>query len=431
MDMIVWRAQSRVIGALKMRFDPLFVVFLAGSALFLVLDHVYLASPVLVSFAGLYFRFLSARHSTMPSEVLWSWRVLLFGFSAFIVSVISLNILHEDYAARNFERIIPFVLLPAIVWVIRARVWDVRAWLWAVGTGCCLALIVAIRDTHVLMQPRAVGAASNAISFGHISVVMGMICGMAAVTLTSREISIGLRMFLAFGAICGMGASLLSGSKGGWASILLVAIVASAISARHLSKWGRIMVTMASLGFVIVVATLVPEHIVTDRIVSGIQGAIGWWKTGTVLEGSVSARLELWTLGFQLFLEAPVLGLGTGGLSERWAEMTKAGAPFAHLAVYSTTDNELLGALAEGGIVGAVGYYGVYAGIGAAFLPFRKHEDRMVQSLALIGLMLVPIHVLFGLSVSVLGISMFRAELITFSCSLLAFISLRTKQGKV
>jgi O-antigen ligase len=179
---------------------------------------------------------------------------------------------------------------------------------------------------------------------------------------------------------------------------------------------------------IVVLASLAPQHIVVDRIESGIKGAVAWFANGSVVEGSVSARLELWTLGLQLFQELPIFGHGTSGLALRWTEMTSEGAPFAHLAVYRTTDNELLGALAEGGVFGAVGYFGAYAGVFLAFWPWRKHEDEVVRCLSLTGLILVPVHLLFGLSVSVLGISMFRAEFVTFTCSLLAFLSLRASR---
>lgn len=169
-----------------MRFDPLLILFLAGTSLFLVVEHVYLAMPVVLAISGLVLRWMPAERAALPYAVQQSWRRLLVGFAGFVVSVVFLNLFHGDLDLRNFERVIPFVLLPAVGWVILARNWDVRHWLVAVGVGCCLAFAAAIHDTYVLMSIRAMGATSNYISFGHISVVMGTICAIAAATFRDR-----------------------------------------------------------------------------------------------------------------------------------------------------------------------------------------------------------------------------------------------------
>ena len=408
-----------------MRFDPLLFLFLAGTSLFLVVDHIYLAVPVVLAISGLVLRWMPAERAALPYAVQQSWRRLLVGFAGFVVSVVFLNLFHGDLDLRNFERVIPFVLLPAVGWVILARDWDVRHWLVAVGVGCCLAFAAAIHDTYVLMSIRAMGATSNYISFGHISVVMGTICAIAAATFPRQDGGAFLRPFLAIAALCAVCASLLSGSKGGWASLGLVALLACGLATAHMPFWKRVLTGFACLGIIGVIAMLAPAHIVSGRILSGLHGAIGWFDSGAVAEFSVSVRFELWKLGLQLAQEAPLFGLGTHGLALRWSELTASGASFSHLADFRTVDNEFLGAMAEGGLIGALGYYGVYAGAFAAFWPWRNHADGIVRCLALTGLILVPVHLLFGLSVSVLGISMFRTEFVTFMSSLLAFLSLR------
>lgn len=408
-----------------MRLDLLLFLFLSGASLFLILDHIYLAAPAIVALSGLFLRWKYPHLTMMPEEIRRSWTLMLMGFGSFAVSVVFLNIIHGDLSPRNFERIIPFLVLPAVVWTIRGKNWDFRYWLGALGLGCFLALMLAVYETGILMLPRADGAASNAISFGHISVVMGAICAVAAVCLPPIKQLTMMRVFLLGATFCAMGASLLSGSKGGWPSMVFIAIVVSLLATSSLPRRKRAAAAVLTVALVVLAALLAPQHIVMDRILSGIEGATIWFASGSVVEGSVSARLELWRLGFQLFTEAPFFGHGAGGLALRWAEMVSEGAPFSHLAAYRTIDNELLGALAEGGVFGALGYFCPYVGVFFAFWPWRRHEDDVVRCLALTGLVLVPVHLLFGLSVSVLGISMFRVEYVTFTSSLLAFLSLR------
>lgn len=408
-----------------MRFDPLLVVFLAGTSLFLVVDHIYLAAPVIVALAGVFLRWRVPNSARMPDPLQRSWTVILAGFGCFVISVVFLNILHGDLAPRNFERTIPFVFLPAVLWAVRARDWKLDHWLYALGSGCMLALAVAIRDTFFLSLPRAGGSANNVIIFGNISVALGSICAVAAVAYPKQGGSSGLRFYLGFAALCAVGASLLSGSKGGWITIVYVAIIASFLATTSLANWQRLGAGILSLLLLFVIAALAPEHIVGDRVASGLQGALHYFETGEVSEGSVSARLELWKLGLHIFSESPIVGLGNEGLARRWSELTAAGAPFHHLEGYTTTDNELIGALAAGGLFGAIGAYLVYFGAFFAFWPWRKDHDDVVRCLAIAGITVVIAHLLFGLTTSILGRSMFRAEFVMLTTTLLAFMSLR------
>jgi len=410
---------------LAMRLDPVFGMFLAGTSLFLVVEHVYMVGPMLFALFGLYDRWRKPELAAMPDALQRSWRSLLCGFWGFAASVIFLNFLHGDTAARNFERIIPFALLPALVWAVRSRLGNLRHWLLAVGIGCCLAFAVAMHDTLVLAEPRAVGASNNAIVFGAVSVVMGTICAMAAATLAANSISILFRLFLIFSALCAVGASLLSGSKGGWVAMIIVTVAVAAFATSQMKFSTRVFLGLACIVVIACLALLAPDHIVRARLLHGLHGAIGWFSDGSMEDRSVSARLELIRLGIQLYAEAPIFGLGTSGLAQRWLDFTGSGASFAHLSTFSTLDNEFMGALAEGGIVGALGYYGVYLGAFIAFWPWRRHSDATVRYLALTGLLLVPVHLLFGLSISVFGRSMFRVEFVMFASTLFAFLSLR------
>jgi hypothetical protein len=62
-----------------------------------------------------------------------------------------------------------------------------------------------------------------------------------------------------------------------------------------------------------------------------------------------------------------------------------------------------------------------------AFWVWRKHEDAQIKALSTMGLLMVPMYLEFGLSVSVFGINVFRSVFVTLAVVLLALITVRSQ----
>lgn len=403
-----------------------YLAFLTATVLLLVVDYLYLAIPALLAIAGFFYRkqAIAAAPVTCPN-LRRSWASLLGGFLALALSGLFLNLYHLEHDFGAYERLLPFLLLPALAWSIRAGRWQPDVWFLAIGLACLFAFFAALYDIFYLQLHRAQGATSNAISFGHIAVVLGSICAVAAVSYPFRVRRTAMRAFLLIAALSAASASLLSGSKGGWASLLIVAVFTAIILSRGLSPILRRSAPLAALALLLGLALAAPGQLVRDRIASGLDGGLHWFKTGEVRELSVSIRFELWGMGWRMFSEKPILGQGVEGRYQRWNELAASGEFYEDIGHFSAIDNELLGVLAESGIVGAVGYYLAYLGAFLAFWRFLHHSDARVRSMSMIGAVLIPVHLLFGLSVSVFGISMFRAVYVMLTVTLLALITVR------
>ena len=175
-----------------------------------------------------------------------------------------------------------------------------------------------------------------------------------------------------------------------------------------------------------------PSHIVQDRLVSGFNGGLQWLKTGEVTDGSVSMRFEIWRLSFKVISEKPWFGHGSINAHRLWDELRKnpdASPTLSQLYEKDTKfvsfDNELLGSLVGGGVVGSLALLIAYLGVWIAFWRWRKHPDLQIKTLATIGLLLSPIYLEFGLTVSVFGTNVFRSVFVTLSVSLLALLTVR------
>lgn len=402
-------------------------LFLAGTALLLVVPNIYLAAPVLLSFAGLFLirRARIAAPITDPA-LRGSWQALLGGFAIFALTGLLLNIYHGDTDPGAYERLIPFILLPAMAYTIRAGGWPALPWIAALGLAALLAGGHAIWEAMVDPNLRAQGAAGNPIKFGHTAVILSGFCTIAALLYPFPNRPFLWRAALFLAALAGLVASLLSGSKGGWPLFLLFALLAAYTITRHRPLWQRHAFAASALAALVAVTLLAPAPIVRDRIAAGFNGAVHWFQSGgEVTDRSVSLRFELWSLGLHIFTENPILGAGVEGKDARWADLVATDPRYGIIAPLTSADNDLIDSMAAGGILGGLSLLLALLGTWSAFWRWRLHPDAMVMTLARMGLTLAPSYLLFGLSVSVFGISIFRAVLVMLSVTLLALITVR------
>lgn len=403
-------------------------LFLAGTALMIVVADVYIAVLVLLSLAGLFL--VRRARATTPithTALQASWQALLGGFAVFALTGLFLNLHHGDTDFGTYERLIPFFLVPAMGWTIRAGRWPALPWVAALGISAILAGSYGIWEFLSGASYRALGATGNPIKFGHSAVVLAGLCTFAALLFPFPNRPALWRAGLLLAALAGAIASLLSGSKGGWPVLLLIAMGAVFTASRQRPLWQRNLLAAGALTALTTLALLAPSNLVRDRIASGLDGAIHWFQSGgEVTEGSVSLRFELWALGLHIFGENPILGTGAAGGKARWAELVETDPRFAVIGPHLTSaDNDMIDTLANGGIIGGLAYALVYLGTWLAFWRWRHHPDTGIQALSHMGLALVPAFLIFGLSVSVFSISIFRALFASFAITLLGLISVR------
>lgn len=402
-------------------------LFLAGTALMLVVPHIYLAAPVLLSLAGFVLIRRARRTTPITDPALRaSWRALIGGFAAFALTGLLLNLYHGDTDPGAYERLIPFLLLPAMAYTIRAGGWPILPWIAALGLAGLLAGGHSVWETLADSTLRAQGAAGNPIKFGHNAVILSGLCTLAALLYPFPHKPLLWRAGLLAAALAAMLASLLSGSKGGWPLFLLFALLAAYTVTRHRPLWQRHALAASALAALVAITLLAPGHLVRDRIASGFNGAVHWFQSGgEVTDRSVSLRFELWTLGLHIFTENPILGAGVEGKDARWADLVATDPRYKVIAPLTSADSDLIDAMANGGILGGLSLLLALLGTWSAFWRWRHHPDAQVMTLARMGLILAPAYLLFGLSVSVFGISIFRAVLVMLSVTLLALITVR------
>lgn len=353
-------------------------------------------------------------------------RLMALGFAIFVGVGLFLGMWY-DYSSGYYEAFIPFLLAPLMLQgVLKTRLQPVVLWMGA-ATAAVLAGAVASYESLVLLTGRAMGSMSHPIIFGDLSVVLACIALFGLLYFEPAKHQPWMRFYLSCGAAMGVWASLLSGSKGGWLSIIMVLLVfVWRVTSGKSVLWRFLGLVLISV-LVAKGVWLAPEDLVRGRL-EGVWGkAHLWFETGQVTDWSVSIRLELWSYALQLFAERPILGWSASEALAMLADHLKPlNVPEGIAPVF---ENDLLHYAAVSGLVGVLSVVTLYGGV---FVGFWRCQKLSAQTFAyaLLGMLLVALYFEFGLSVNALGRNAFRYFFCAMLVMLVGLIILATKDNK-
>jgi len=352
------------------------------------------------------------------------------GMAVYVIFGMAMGFVH-GYKASYFEAYVPMLLAPLIVnAVVVARPSLKMLWLGA-AAAAVLAGVVASYQSLYLQLDRAGGAMNNVIMFGDLAVVLAMFSAFGALFGVNEADPKWMRRFMFLGAVMGVWASLLSGTKGGWLSVLMLSVILVWMALRHWHWARRAAVAGAVLMGIVGAAFMAPPEIVVNRITNGLQGASTWFATGQITEGSVSIRLEKWNQAIGMVIDKPLTGWTTeGSVVEIDQRLRQAGAGEGPGGRWTQTENDLLQAAIVHGLPGLASNIFLYMGLLWGFIRIRQQDVRnaLWVGVAAVGALLVVLMLEFGLSVVVLGRNAFRHTLIVWAMLALAYLILLWQQ---
>ncbi len=401
------------------------ILLFLGPALTLLMHSGFMLlglSFTLLGLASLALKRLDAlpQHSSVYWMVGGFWLYSLVGV---------LMVIFHGHAWTFYEMYLPALLYPLIFLVIpKARTNPIYFFLGA-ATGAVGAALIAIYQAKILGVARADGFYFNAIHFGNTGLVMGAASFIGLLTMPVRKQLWSIKIWLALGGCCGVLTSLLSGSKGGWLSLIMVLFLVVFYTSQNWSPWKRAAVFCLGCALLIGSVTLLPKQTVLGRIEAGIQGAKIWLSTGQVTEGSVSVRLAAWKIGVDMFADRPWAGWGGKNMGpEQHQRLAQTGLESQYIGGLGAFENEYINSLVRFGIMGGIGLLLAFGSPLIAFARFRKHTDPSIQGMSLLGMLLPLMYMEFGLSVSVLSVNTCRQVYFSWCIVLLALILMRLCQ---
>ncbi len=342
---------------------------------------------------------------------------LIYAFLAFGLSMFAF-VLIDGFRLRDLDRPSRFILvLPVMLLLLQAK--NHQVWLWyGVVIGSILGFGLAYYERQILGYPRAKGG-EYPIMFGDTGMMLGMLSFVASTFFLSHKRHFWLALSL-IGGLCGIGASVLSASRGGWVALPLIGFFIFWQS-RFLLKKKTWLIIALILTTLLSSAVLSPKTGIKQRINEAVSNINHY---GNGVETSVGMRFEMWKAAWYMFQRSPVLGAGKhSSITEKeWLVEEKLINP--KLIRFGHAHNEFFNALGYRGIVGLAFLLMVY------LIPLRLFmkkinqykDDWNIKPYAMAGALVPMCYMDFGLTQVMfahnIGVMMYAFPIVYFWAAL-------------
>jgi O-antigen ligase len=373
-------AATTWVGALAFSLPFLSLITLSGIS----------ASSYLLLLTAL-FMFKDCRAALMRhwNDTRWVVTVFLINF----IFVLICFALRPEATLNHLEKPLRMLLaVSALALVLAKRPSRQVLWWGAVGGAlACLPFVAYQRFDLDIDRP---GGLINSITFGDLSLLLGLLSLVAAIDMRQS----GKRIVLpALGALAGLMASLLTGTRGGLVALLPAAVIFFVLSRLMRGRSLR-TVLLASFGLV-AFAYFVPALGLQDRMAEGLSDVQAWEDGGNKVT-NVGIRLELWKGAAMLIREHPLFGIEPNLMKVYLGRFVEQGRLDPVVLTMPHLHNAILQALATGGIPGFVAWFGMFAAPFAYFVRTLGERGAAAPQFApaLAGLLVVTSYFCFGLT---------------------------------
>lgn len=265
-----------------------------------------------------------------------------------------------------------------------------------IGNACGAIAAAAIAVTQSLLMgiDRVEGLTHHAITFGNLALMTGLLawCGLP-VLRHSR-----LAFLPPLGLLCGLLASLLSGSRGGWVALPFAALLLLHYGNKRYSYNKLLSYGGGVLALLLILASMFKHNSAMQRMGLIYTEIEQYYLHGKIFT-SIGIRLELWKASWLMFCEHPWVGVGREGFDAALQHLVKEGKlQESGALVLSTSHNDILFFLASGGLLDFSFLLLMYLGPLLFFHAALRKDHDSTRPAALAGMVLVVSFIMFGLT---------------------------------
>ncbi|MGK5027983.1 O-antigen ligase family protein [Janthinobacterium sp. MDT1-19] len=328
---------------------------------------------------------------------------LLLGTLLLYFCVFTANMLYHADPARELD--IPLRALLAVPVLLLLLAYPPRpgAWWSGLAIGAISGAALAFWQFLVLEMYRPQAATSNAIHYGNVSMLFGMLalCGLGWAREQSRRLA--WSMLLLAGGLSGILGSVISGSRSGW----LVLPVCGCLFSYYYSKGRGARYMAALLGALLaafILAYTLPNSPVPQRVAVAVND-IKQFQDSDNVTTSIGQRMEMWRTAWTLSSNHIWLGMGRNGYLAAKQQMADEGKMDKIIKDYTNAHNDYLDALVKRGIIGVLALLALFLVPLALFTRALRHDAAPAQPYALAGVVLCTCYMIFGLTTSSLTLN--------------------------
>lgn len=228
---------------------------------------------------------------------------------------------------------------------------------WSACAAVSVAFCIAAYEALYLGHARVFGLGHrwNAVPFGNFSLLLSFFCLAGALVAPQDESHPWHRIVAGVAGFgLGLGASVLSGTRGGWVAIPFLLILCLWLGNR-ISRRRRIAILMALIVSVAAVTTVSPRFQSRfTRASAEVANYLAHPHDAKARSTSTGIRLAMWHWGMDRFLEHPLTGIGFSAYHEQRAEAVTEGELPKEFRRLANLHNELVTRLAMGGLPAAM-----------------------------------------------------------------------------
>lgn len=365
------------------------LVFMAPALCLITGPGIGLASFLFLLTALWKFRASRAAIAAHWGEVRWVVLAFLFNFLLVLLQFM----LRPEQPLNSLEKPLRmFCALSALAVVLLARPPRQALW-WGAILGAIGALAL-VGYQHLVLGMERPGGMINAITYGDIAVTLALLALVAAIDFRRAGRSAAWPLL---GGLAGILALVITGTRGGWVAVALAALLCVRYG---LVRHGRVRMLLGAGVALVAVLYLVPASSMQARVEEGIRDVRTWYAGGDKFT-NLGIRLELWKGAGMLIAAHPVLGLEHETGRAELARHVKEGRLDPVVLPAQHLHNDVLQALANGGVFGLLALIGILA---APFAFFARQAGlAMVRGLppgapALAGMVVTLGYFGFGLT---------------------------------
>jgi O-antigen ligase len=351
-----------------------------------------------------------------------SWRLLRLSWPrtrwvllAFLLQLLDVSLLaaSRDHGVKDLDGPVRMCMAVAAMLVVQAAGPGGRA-LWLGAAGGAFAALAFVAWQRLALGVTRPGGLMNPITFGDLSLCLawlslGGLVDRGAIDGDGNRLRRWAPQWIAAGGVlCGLAASLLTGSRGGWLALLLLLallLVLPLLVPGLLPR--RLALAVPLLACAMAAAAWgIPQSGVRDRVAISVSDA-RLYLAGNPAATSLSVRLELWRAGAMLARERPWTGRDTPAYKRRMREWIAQGR--LSPAVFAPPEpphlhNDALQILVTRGLTGLLAWSATLVAPACFFAgqlrtrPARGSRRSVGHTAALAGLAFVIAYAGFGLT---------------------------------